>query len=89
MLKPDDDTSKIFIVENGLLEVYTVLEGNEFPIEFLGPGCVLNSRLIFTEDLQHLFVRAYVGTFYYEISQKDIEDIGVEHPDFGKRILLF
>jgi CRP-like cAMP-binding protein len=36
------DYDKIIFVEKGQVEVYTEFEGNEFLIERLGPGAVIN-----------------------------------------------
>ena len=47
----------IFVV-NGVLEVYTEFEGNEFVIEKLKPGSILNYRNIFTDDKMKVKVRS-------------------------------
>ena len=50
--------NSIIIVEHGILEVYTEFEGNEFVIEKLTAGSVLNYRSIHLEDLMYVNVRA-------------------------------
>ena len=50
VLKEDDPTNNIYIVVNGSLEIYNTFEGNEFIIETLKPGSVLNYRVIFSDD---------------------------------------
>lgn len=64
-------------------------EGNEFVLEFLGPGCVLNYRLFFTEDLQQFFVRAREHTFYFELEQEDLIDVSDDYPQFEKALLFY
>ncbi len=50
LLKEDDETDKIIFVVNGCLEVYSEFEGNEFIIEKLKTGSILNYRNICTDD---------------------------------------
>ena len=47
----------VFVV-NGTLEVYTEFEGNEFVIDKLNPGSILNYRNIFTDDKMRVKVRS-------------------------------
>ena len=42
ILKVGDEIDKIIFVERGQIEVYTECEGNEFIIDRLGPGAVIN-----------------------------------------------
>jgi CRP-like cAMP-binding protein len=37
-------------VERGEIEVYTDFEGNEFLIDRLGPGAVINQKGFFVDD---------------------------------------
>ena len=62
VLTEQDDTKQIFIVASGCLELFTMFEGNEFVIERLEQGSILNYRVIFTEDEMHLNVRAKGNT---------------------------
>lgn len=62
VLKEHDDTKCVFIVTSGCLELYTEFEGNEFVIEKLSQGAILNYRVIFTEDEMHLNVRSIGNT---------------------------
>jgi len=43
------------------LEVYTEFEGNEFILEILNPGSILNYRNVFTDDKMEVEVRSKVG----------------------------
>ena len=58
LLKRGDDTTSFYIVEHGCLEVFTEFEGNEFIIERLPTGSVLNYRVVFTEDRMMVNIRA-------------------------------
>jgi CRP-like cAMP-binding protein len=50
LLKEEDPVDKIIFVVNGNLEVFTEFEGNEFIIELLKPGSILNFSTVFTDD---------------------------------------
>ena len=58
ILEEKDVINTIIIVEHGVLEVFTEFEGNEFVIEKLTAGSVLNYRSIHLEDLMYVNVRA-------------------------------
>ena len=57
-----DHADRIIIVISGILEVYTDFEGNEFIIERLKAGSILNYRLIFTDDLSQINIRTFGNT---------------------------
>jgi CRP-like cAMP-binding protein len=59
LLKEGDPTDKIFFVVHGILEVYTEMEGNDFVIDKLKPGSILNYRNIFTDDNMKVNVRSH------------------------------
>lgn len=58
ILKEQDETTKIYIVSSGCMVLYTEQEGNEFIVEKLYQGAILNHRVLFTDDQMHLNVRA-------------------------------
>jgi CRP-like cAMP-binding protein len=57
-MKEEDPIDKIIFVVNGNLEVYTEFEGNEFIVETLVPGTILNYRTIFTDDKMKVSIRS-------------------------------
>ena len=75
VLTEHDDTKDIFIVASGCLELYTEFEGNEFIIERLEQGAILNYRVIFTEDEMHLNVRALGNTHCQVLTTDKLEEI--------------
>ena len=50
LLKAQDDTTAVFIVTHGCLEMYTEFEGNDFVLETLTAGAILNYRVVFTDE---------------------------------------
>lgn len=63
----------MYIIEYGELEVFTECEGNEFIIERLPTGSVLNWRSIFTADNMVVNIRAskpsYLISFHEDLFQ--------------------
>ena len=59
----DDPTDTLYMVVEGVLEVYTYFEGNEFSIEKLKPGSILNYRNLFTDDKMNVNVRTLGITY--------------------------
>lgn len=57
LLKVGDNCDKIIIVQVGWLEVYTLSDNQEFIIERLSSGSVLNYRSFFIEDVMQVNVR--------------------------------
>jgi CRP-like cAMP-binding protein len=89
LLKPGMETETIYLIEKGCLEVYTEFDGNEFVLEFLGAGSVLNYQLIFTEDRQSVYVRARVNSYIQVLTLADLATIQQNFPLFDKRVLKF
>ena len=58
LLDEEDDIDKIIFVVSGCLEVYTEFEGNEFVIEKLKPGSILNYRNVFIDEKMQVSVRS-------------------------------
>ena len=58
LIEEEDDIDKIIFVVSGCLEVYTEFEGNEFVIEKLKPGSILNYTNIFMDEKMQVSVRS-------------------------------
>ena len=73
LLKEGDETNDLIIVGNGCLEIYSEFDGNEFILDFLPRGTILNQTVIFIEDLMYVNVRAVVNTEILKFSKEDFE----------------
>ena len=47
----------LYFIEEGILEIYTSFENNEFVLETLYPGSVVNHRAFFMSDQMYLNIR--------------------------------
>lgn len=86
LLKKGDSTEDLFVVTKGHLAVETSLDGNEFVIENLYPGSVLNHRVIFTDDYMIVNVRAACYTNVLSLSESDLDKIEARHPKLHKKL---
>jgi CRP-like cAMP-binding protein len=57
VLKENDLAKELIFVENGVLEVYTEFEGNEFILERLHSGSCINYRSFLMEDTMAVNIR--------------------------------
>jgi signal-transduction protein with cAMP-binding, CBS, and nucleotidyltransferase domain len=62
LLRPDDHANTLLFIEEGLLEIYTKMEGNEFVIEKLYKGSAINFRAFFMDDTMYVHVRCAKNT---------------------------
>jgi signal-transduction protein with cAMP-binding, CBS, and nucleotidyltransferase domain len=91
ILKVGQKIDNVIFVLNGVLEVYTELEGNEFLIEKLYSGSVLNYRSFILEDVMQVNVRCAneVVTNTLELNNKLFDDLMFQDDSFKKDILLY
>ena len=50
VLEQDSMINSIYFVEEGIVEVITEFENNEFVLDKLGPGSAINYRAVFLKD---------------------------------------
>ena len=75
LLKENGDTDHLYIVEYGQLEVVIIIEGNEFIVERLNNGAVLNYTVIFTDDNSFPVVRASKFTKLLSMSEYSFKEL--------------
>ena len=89
LLKEGDKVESIFIVQSGTLEIYASFEGNEFIIEKLHRGSVLNYRVIFNGDEMHAGVRATQNTHLLELSAAKLTEIRESDKIYGQKVTMW
>ena len=65
----------LYFIEEGILEIYTSFENNEFILETLYPGSVVNHRAFFMSDQMYLNIRCSKLTKLLELSQTTMGEI--------------
>ena len=79
----------MYIVTYGSLEVYTYFEGNEFVIERLNQGSIVNSRLIFIDDVMRVNIRTTPNTHIAEFNAEALDDLMCSNKKFERKLLLY
>lgn len=88
-MKPDDKSETLWFVESGILEIYTMCEGNEFIIDRLYQGSCLNYRSFLQEDLIYVYVRCAKSSNLLFIDVPHLNFIKITHADFEKKFLSY
>ena len=70
LVKAEQDLKACYIVQHGVLEVYTHFETNEFIVDRLEQGSVIFAQGLhgFGEDIIKVNIRAMLPTVVYELS---------------------
>jgi len=58
-----DEAKEFYIIEKGCIELSTEFEGNEFVLERLPTGSILNHRTVWNEDPMKVTVKATEPTY--------------------------
>lgn len=78
-------------LENGVVEVNTEFEQNEFALERLYPGSVINQRAFFMQDNMYVNIKVSREAKILELSQDKFQEIRdrYDNQGFSTRILAF
>ena len=55
--RPGDTATSLFFIQDGIVEVYSDFDGNNFVIERLHRGSIINYRNWFMDDEAQVFIR--------------------------------
>jgi len=79
----------MWIVENGHCEVYTEFEGNEFILERLYQGSVINYKTFFMDDLMTVNIRCGSYVNILELTAESFQLIQTNHVTLEKKINMY
>lgn len=91
MLTNEQTVNSVFFIENGVVETYTTFEGNEFVLEQLYRGSVINHQAFFMQDCMYVDVRCQKDVKVLELTFDKLEDIKKRYAKhgFNKKVLSF
>lgn len=89
MLKEFDPTEALYIIESGEVEIFLEISGEEFVLERLGQGSVINHRVIFLEDVMVVNIRATKPTFVRFLFEDDINQFKIGDDELIRIIGLY
>lgn len=88
ILKQGDFTDRILFIESGTAEVLTEFESNEFVIERLGQGAVINRKAFWVNDLMQVYIKCVTNTSVLYLDAKVLDELKETYPDFNRKLLL-
>ena len=74
-----DSISSIYFIEEGTVEVWTSFEGNEFRMDTLGPGSVINYRSVFLRDNMYVEMRAITEVKVLQLTLDTLLELTKKH----------
>ena len=89
LLKEGDKVESIFIILSGTLEIFASFEDNEFIVEKLQRGSVLNYRNIFNGDDMNVGVRASENTHLLELSSEKFMEIRESNKIYANKVTMW
>ena len=79
---------KLMFVEQGVIEVYTEFEGNEFILDTLYPGSIINQRSFLLEDLMSVSIRCKENSAILELTQASFQKILEGNENLKQRMMI-
>ena len=91
VLQTNNQADKIYFIEEGQVELYTSFEGNEFVIERLDRGSVINHRAFFIQDNMYVNIRCKVESKLLSLTQENMRQIiqKYESESVGRNLLIY
>ena len=74
-----DSITSIYFIEEGIVEVWTNFEGNEFRMDTLGPGSVINYRSVFLRDHMYVEFRAITEVKVQKLKLDTLLELSRKH----------
>ena len=79
ILDDKDDIDSIYFMEEGIVQVSSEFEKNEFIIDMLGPGSIINQRAVFLGEQMQVSVKALTDCKILSLSLKKLLELVAKH----------
>ena len=91
MLTEEQPANALYFIEEGILEVYTKFENNEFVLEQLYKGSAINHRCFFMQDFMYVNLRSQTDAKLLVLSHVKMKELIQKYEDkpFGRDLLIF
>ena len=90
ILKPGDDTTSLFFLQDGLIEIFTKTEsGDDFVLEKLFPGSVINYRTFFLESDAMVYFRFGRDSYCRELPFSTLKDLLNKHSELKREFNMY
>lgn len=91
MLNEEQPANELIFIEDGVLEVYTKFESNEFILEELHKGSAINHRAFFMQDYMYVNVRCQTDAKLLSLSHEKMKELIEKYAEtpFGRDLLIY
>ena len=79
ILGDKDDIDSIYFMEEGIVQVSSEFEKNEFIIDMLGPGSIINQRAVFLGEQMQVSIKALTDCKILSLSLKKLLELVAKH----------
>ena len=89
VLAAEQNANSVLFIEYGIIALFTTFEGNEFEVERLNRGSVINHNAFFMQDQMYVDVKALTEVKILELTITKMNEIRQKHADssFDLKIL--
>ena len=91
ILNENNLSDAVYFIEDGEIEVYTTFEKNEFVLETLYRGSVINQRAIFMQDTMYVNMRCAADVKLLKLEHNTMKKLIEKYEDrsFGRELLIY
>ena len=91
VLAEDNPANALYFIEEGILEVFTKFENNEFVLDTLHKGSAINYRAFFMQDSMYVNFRCQTDAKLLCLSHQKIKELIQKYDDnpFGRDLLIY
>ena len=89
LLSPGDIITRLYLLQDGVIEVYIQGENHEFVLEKLFRGSIINHRTFFTENSTDVNYRFARSSICFAITHEKLMEILQRHKELEKSFKLY
>lgn len=87
LFKPGQEITHLRIVQDGLLEVFSIFDEQEVILDRLMRGSILNYRTFFTSEPSQVYIRAAKNSKVMEITFEQLQRLSKESAQYERKLL--
>ena len=89
IIKEFSNSKSMLFIEFGHVEVFTTFEGNEFILDNLYSGSIINYRSFFMEDLMFVNFRCKENCQLLELRMTTLNEVMEEHEILKRKLIMY
>lgn len=91
LLDEEKPADALYFIEEGIVEVFTKFENNEFVLEQLHKGSAINHRCFFMQDFMYVNLRCQTDAKLLVLTSSKMKELIQKYEDnpFGRDLLIY